>query len=191
MTVFPAVILDKKIPQGLIEPKPGGLYISALLLRICDTIRICHLQLALPEDSGRTVAAWGEDCAVLDLNESQYLLFAADGIMKKLMDADPFWAGYCSVLVNIHDIASMGGLPVAMVNILSISNPQLADQVLKGIESAVRKFQVPVVGGHTHPDAETDSIAVAIIGTVERDCVIFSHTATAGDDNPTRLPISL
>ena len=77
--------------------------------------------IVLPENSGKIVAAWGEDTAVLDLNESHLMLFAADGIMKKLMDADPQWAGYCSVLVNIHDIVSMGGLPIAMVNIFSIS----------------------------------------------------------------------
>ena len=42
--------------------------------------------LDLPENAGHTVAAWGEDAAVLDLNESHLLLFAADGIMKKLME---------------------------------------------------------------------------------------------------------
>jgi putative methanogenesis marker protein 2 len=138
--------------------------------------------LTLPENSGRIVAAWGEDTAVLDLNESNLLLFAADGIMKKLMDTDPFWAGYCAVLVNIHDIVSMGGLPIAMVNILSISDKDIADKVLEGVKSAVEKFKVPVVGGHTHPDDESNAISVAIIGTVERDKVIYSHTAEVGDD---------
>ncbi|UCH89428.1 MAG: methanogenesis marker 2 protein [Thermoplasmata archaeon] len=138
--------------------------------------------IPIPENSGKVIADWGEDAAVLDLSESQLLLFAADGIMKKLMDTDPFWAGYCAVLVNIHDIISMGGLPVAMVNILSISDKNTADAVLKGVNSAVEKFQVPVVGGHTHPDDEADAIAVAIIGIVERDKVIYSHTAKPGED---------
>jgi len=138
--------------------------------------------LSLPDNSGTIVAAWGEDCAVLDIKGDEHLLFAADGIMKKLMEADPFWAGYCSVLVNIHDIVSMGGLPLAMVNILSISKNDNIEQVLKGINNAVEKFGVPIVGGHTHPDEEQNSISVAIIGTVDKDCVIYSHTAAEGED---------
>jgi putative methanogenesis marker protein 2 len=145
--------------------------------------------ITLPENSGRIVAAWGEDAAVIDLNDSQYYLFAADGIMRKLMEADPVWAGYCAVLVNIHDIVSMGGLPVAMVNILSIAEPEIADKVLEGIKNAVEKFNVPVVGGHTHPDDEANSISVAILGTVDREGVIFSHTAEPGDDIITALDL--
>jgi putative methanogenesis marker protein 2 len=138
--------------------------------------------ISLPGKSGQIIAAWGEDCAVLDINQPKHLLFAADGIMKKLMDADPFWAGYCSVLVNIHDIVSMGGLPLAMVNILSISDDNRVEEVLQGINNAVLKFGVPIVGGHTHPDCEHNSISVAIIGTVDRDKAIYSHTAAPGED---------
>ena len=36
------------------------------------------------------------------------------------MNVNPYWAGYCSVLVNVNDIAAMGGKPLAMVNIMSI-----------------------------------------------------------------------
>ena len=138
--------------------------------------------VGIPENSGKVLAAWGEDAAVLDLNGPQLLLLAADGIMKKLMEADPLWAGYCSVLVNIHDIISMGGLPVAMVNIISTSREKGADEVLEGIKMAVEKFGVPIVGGHTHPDDDENDISVAILGTVERDHVLYSHTARPGED---------
>ena len=65
---------------------------------------------ALKIDAPHVVAAFGEDAAVIEHN-GEALLLAADGIWSKLMDADPYWAGYCSVLVNIHDIAAMGGRP--------------------------------------------------------------------------------
>src|SRR5512136_2638300 len=75
---------------------------------------------ALRLDSPDVIASFGEDAAVIRHGD-QALLLAADGIWSKLMEADPYWAGYCSVLVNIHDIAAMGGHPIAMVDIFSIS----------------------------------------------------------------------
>jgi len=35
-----------------------------------------------------------------------------------LMEGDPRWAGYCSVLVNVNDIAAMGGVPMGMTNVI-------------------------------------------------------------------------
>ena len=79
-------------------------------------------------------------------------------------------------------VPAIGGLPLAMVNILSISKENSIEEVLKGINSAVNKFGVPIVGGHTHPDEEHNTISVAIIGTVDREKAIYSHTAKDGDD---------
>ncbi len=71
-----------------------------------------------PVLSEKIIADFGEDAAVID-DGDEVLLFAADGIWSKLMEADPEWSGYCSVLVNVHDIAAMGGWPIAMVDVLS------------------------------------------------------------------------
>jgi selenophosphate synthetase-related protein len=53
---------------------------------------------------------------------------------------------------------------------------------MKGMEAAVTKFGIPIVGGHTHPDCAYNAIDVAILGTAELDSVIYSHTAEVGDD---------
>jgi len=127
------------------------------------------------------LASYGEDCAVLDYGES-VLLLAADGIMESLMKANPFFAGYYSILVNINDISAMGGIPLAMVDIISMKDEKVCAQVMKGMETAIRKFGVPVVGGHTHPDCNYDAVDVAILGTVSKDAVIYSHTANPGQD---------
>src|SRR5512136_3445726 len=76
---------------------------------------------ALRIDAPDVIASFGEDAAVIR-HDDQALLLAADGIWSKLMEADPEWSGYCSVLVNVHDIAAMGGRPVAMVDVLSVNN---------------------------------------------------------------------
>jgi len=127
------------------------------------------------------VASEGEDAAAIEYGDD-CILFAADGIMESLVKADPFYAGYFSVLVNVNDIAAMGGRPLAMVDIISLNDGKVCSKLLKGMERAVRKFNVPIVGGHTHPDCNYNAIDVSIIGTVPRSDIIRSNTAEAGDD---------
>ena len=135
---------------------------------------------ALRLDAPDVVASFGEDAAVIRHGD-QALLLAADGIWSRLMEADPEWAGYCSVLVNIHDIAAMGGRPLALVDVLSLSDESIRDRVTHGMLSACRQFNVPIVGGHLHPDTPYSVIDVAILGVARLDSVIYSHTAQAGD----------
>jgi putative methanogenesis marker protein 2 len=101
--------------------------------------------------------------------------------MESLMIADPYWAGYCSVLVNINDIAAMGGRPLALVDVLSVKNPNVLSELTRGMNDACVKFGVPIVGGHVHPDSEYDAVDVTILGTAKRPGVIYSHTAENGD----------
>ena len=49
----------------------------------------------------------GDDTAVLP-SEHGYVLFAAEGMRPELVAADPWFAGFCSVMVNLSDIAAMG-----------------------------------------------------------------------------------
>jgi putative methanogenesis marker protein 2 len=98
------------------------------------------------------------------------------------MDADPEWAGYCAVLVNIHDILAMGGTPLALVDVFSASSTEVCNRVLAGMSEATKKFGVPVVGGHVHPDTTYNALDVAIIGTAKTDSVIYSCTAQEGQD---------
>ncbi|MCL2460535.1 MAG: methanogenesis marker 2 protein [Euryarchaeota archaeon] len=128
------------------------------------------------------IASFGEDAAVIATDTSDdVLLLAADGIWSRLMEVDPYWAGYCSILVNIHDIAAMGGRPIALVDIFSMCNCEIGTLVTKGMYDASKQFGVPVVGGHVHPDADVNSIGVAVLGTAKRDGVIYSSTAQNGD----------
>jgi putative methanogenesis marker protein 2 len=130
---------------------------------------------------GNILAAYGEDAAVIKFND-HVLLLAADGIMESVMKISPFYSGYFAVLVNLHDIAAMGGTALAMVDIVSMKDEKVCAQVMKGMEAAVAKFGVPIVGGHTHPDCDYNAIDVAILGTAQLDSVIYSHTAEEGDD---------
>ena len=126
-------------------------------------------------------ASEGEDAAAVEYGDN-YILFATDGIMESLVNSHPYYAGYYAVLVNVNDIAAMGGKSLAMVDVLSISKDRLCGQILKGMSAAVEKFNVPIVGGHTHPDCNYNAIDMSIIGTVPRTDIILSSTAEDDDD---------
>jgi hypothetical protein len=142
--------------------------------------QIGSLMQFFPVESKHVIASFGEDAAVID-DGSEVMLLAADGIWSKLMEADPEWSGYCSVLVNVHDIAAMGGWPVAMVDVLSVNSQDVADRVLRGMKKGIEKFNVPIVGGHLHPDTPYSALDVAILGKAKKDAVILSSTAQAGE----------
>jgi hypothetical protein len=136
--------------------------------------------------NSRVRADFGEDAAVIEVEDSdKALLLAADGIMEPLLRADPYWAGYCAVLVNVNDIAAMGGMPLAMVNVISLSGDEAKDlctELMRGVRAGTTKFGVPMVGGHVHPDCGYNAIDVAVLGIADRNSVIYSNTAEEGDD---------
>ncbi len=127
------------------------------------------------------IVDFGDDAAVIDIGGDDVILFAADGIWGRLLDASPWWAGYGAVVVNVNDIAAMGGRPLAMVDIASSSSDAACRELMEGLAEGIRKFGVPVVGGHVHPDTNYNSLSVAIIGIAKKDCVIRSDTAKPGD----------
>ena len=146
-----------------------------------DIERVINLISDSYNVSGEVVIDIGDDASAIDIGNNQVILIAADGIWGQIMNVNPYWAGYCSVLVNVNDIAAMGAKPLAMVNITSISNEEIYEELFKGIKDACLKFNVPMVGGHLHPDAECDSIGVAIVGIAQKDKLITSFDAEIGD----------
>ena len=131
--------------------------------------------------AGRTLLGFGDDASAIDIGNDTLLLMAADGMWGKLMEADPWWTGYCSVLVNVNDIAAMGGIPMGMTNVLSMSNKKICKEIMEGINAGVEKFGVPMVGGHFHPDTPYNALDVSITGIVGCDDPITSCGAGVGD----------
>ncbi len=132
--------------------------------------------------SGKTVLGFGDDASAIDIGNHQLLLLATDGMWGRLMEADPWWAGYCSVLVNVNDIAAMGGIPMGMTNVLSVQDRETCKEIMNGINEGVLKFGVPMVGGHLHPDTPYNSLDVSITGLINREDVITSGGAQVGDE---------
>src|SRR5688572_9084973 len=59
----------------------------------------------------------GDDCAAIP-DSGGHLLLAAEGMLESFVAADPWFAGYSAVMVNLSDVAAMGGRPLAIVDVL-------------------------------------------------------------------------
>jgi selenophosphate synthetase-related protein len=138
-------------------------------------------KLVLHGQAGPQLPNYGDDAAVIPWKDG-FLLLAADGIMTRLLINEPYAAGKASVMVTVNDIYSMGGRPLAMVNVLASGDENHRAQVVEGIKKGCEKLKVPMVGGHLHPDApgNSPSLAVAILGYANK--LLRSHLARAGDD---------
>lgn len=120
----------------------------------------------------------GDDCAAIPDGEGWQLL-AIEGFMNEFVAGDPWFAGWCGVMVNISDVAAMGGRPVAVVNALWADGEDGAGPVLAGMRAAAERFGVPMVGGHTNLKTDRGQLSVAILGRANR--LLTSFDATPGD----------
>ena len=128
--------------------------------------------------SGANAIAVGDDCAAIP-NGDGYLLLAIEGFISAFVAADPWFAGWCGVMVNISDVAAMGGRPIAMVDAIWASGTESGDPILSGLRDASAAFGVPIVGGHTNLRAESQQLSVAILGRAQR--LLTSFDAVPGD----------
>jgi AIR synthase-related protein len=105
----------------------------------------------------------GDDCAAIP-DGDHYLLFAIEGFLPEFVETDPWFAGYCAIMVNASDIYAMGGRPIAVVDALWSCGFDGADPVLEGLTTAANIYGIPVVGGHTNTRARSGQLAAAILG---------------------------
>lgn len=120
----------------------------------------------------------GDDCAAIP-DGASYLLLAAEGILPQFLESDPWFAGWCAVMVNISDIYAMGGRPIALVDTLWSQSPEDTQPIWQGMLAATRAYNVPIVGGHTHCQSPYKALSMAILGRATS--LITSFNATEGD----------
>lgn len=130
---------------------------------------------------GSQLPSFGDDAAVVPWDDG-YLLLATDGMMPNLLFNEPYAAGKAAVMVTVNDIYAMGGRPIGLVNVLASGDAHQRAQIVAGIAKGCQKLHVPMLGGHTHPDAPLDhpALSVAILGHARK--LLRSHLAAAGDD---------
>ena len=79
----------------------------------------------------------GDDCAAIPDGNS-YLLLAAEGLWPQLGSKGPGVAGWCAIMVNVSDIAAMGGTPIAVVDTLWSQSVTASAPLWQGMQAAAR-----------------------------------------------------
>ncbi|MGC5245943.1 MSMEG_0567/sll0787 family protein [Gordonia sp. DT219] len=74
---------------------------------------------------------------------------ACDAIIPSMVERDPEWAGWCSVLVNLNDLSAMGADPVGMLDSVGAPSTAHLHRIIRGIADAAQMWRTPVLGGHT------------------------------------------
>jgi AIR synthase-related protein len=121
----------------------------------------------------------GDDAAALPEGDG-HLLLAAEGMLPDFVARDPWFAGFCSVMVNVSDISSMGGTPIAAVDVLFTGKGADNERILEGMRAAADAYGVPIVGGHTGRSPNLAVLCVAILGRAQR--LITSFAARPGHE---------
>jgi selenophosphate synthetase-related protein len=84
-------------------------------------------------------------------------------------------------MVNLSDIAAMGGRPLAIIDILWTPGLEQAAGIWEGITAASQAYGVPVVGGHTTiTRSGRNFLAAAVVGRAQH--LITSFDARPGDE---------
>ena len=100
---------------------------------------IAQVLARLPESlapawtGGPTSVPNGDDCAALPQADGSHLLLAIEGLMPDFVQQQPWFAGYSAVLVNLSDVAAMGGRALAVVDALWSAEPATAEALLDGM----------------------------------------------------------
>jgi AIR synthase-related protein len=128
--------------------------------------------------SGELAVRVGDDCAAIADGDG-FLLLGIEGFMNEFVAGDPWFAGWCGVMVNVSDVAAMGGRPIALVDAVWAASEEDIAPVLAGMRAASKSFGVPVVGGHTNTRTDRSQLSVAILGRARK--LLTSFDARPGD----------
>ena len=122
----------------------------------------------------------GDDCAAIPDGHGGYLLFATEGLVETFVAQQPWFAGYSAVMVNLSDIAAMGGWATALTNVIWARDQPDSQALWDGMLAACAAYGVPMVGGHTCYRSAARHLAVSVLGQATK--LLTSFDAKPGED---------
>lgn len=146
---------------------------------LCDTLRNLPelaskraISLAATDYQGKSIqeryAMPGDDCAAFK-TEGGYQLLAMEGMLPNFVRQDPRAAGWSAVMVNVSDIAAMGGRAQAVVNAYWHNDNEQAAQLIFHMQRACDVFGVQFAGGHSSlAQGNSPNLAMAITGFAQK-----------------------
>ncbi|GAA0304818.1 thiamine-monophosphate kinase [Gracilibacillus halotolerans] len=96
---------------------------------------------------------------------------------------DPFHIGWRALAANISDIAAMGGVPIAYLVSIVVSDNWKEHELIEiynGMDELARKYNMDLIGGDTVIGQEL-SISITVMGTVAANGKRYRSHARDGD----------
>ena len=156
--------------------------LARLAFQLRDSVGVRHKQDIAPVVGrlglGDSAIRVGDDCAAIADGDG-WLLLAIEGFLPSFVASAPLFAGYCGIMVNLSDIAAMGGRPLAVVDALFSRDAAYAGPILDGLAHASATYRVPVVGGHSNLRAPDEQLSVAVLGRAR--ALLTSFDARPGE----------
>ncbi|MBI2345595.1 MAG: thiamine-phosphate kinase [Deltaproteobacteria bacterium] len=147
-----------------------------------------HLLQGVATQAEGLLAGVGDDCAVLAASGSRDWLITTDALVEGIHFRRE-WAsweaiGRKSALVNISDIAAMGGRPRFCLVTLAIPDDLPVPAVMEfycGLRAAADQFQMTVIGGDTVQGRKSFCASITAVGEVPHGRAVYRRGARPGD----------
>jgi thiamine-monophosphate kinase len=136
----------------------------------------------------KVIQGMGDDCAVIGPYDGKVLLVTTDLLLQDVHFVLPRTApeviGRKAVIVNLSDIAAMGG--EARHLFVSLAAPRSTDvdilhAMYRGIKGVCREHGVNILGGDTSASYEGIFINVTVVGEAMEEEVLYRSGAGPGD----------
>ena len=129
----------------------------------------------------------GDDCAVMDYNNSRVLVstdLIMEGVHFDLTYVPLKHLGYKAAVVNFSDIYAMNGTPKQIVVALGVSKRftvEHLDELYSGIKLACDIYGVDLVGGDTTSSRSGLTISITCIGSATNEEIVYRSGAKETD----------
>lgn len=130
----------------------------------------------------------GDDCAIIPLNKKEVLLVTTDMLIEDSHfirnKISAFDLGQKSLMVNLSDIAAMGGTPGSAflsIGLAAGSEIEWIDNFFKGIKSVCDEYGVYLMGGDTTKSPDRIVVNIVVIGKSITSKVKKRSAAIPGD----------
>ena len=126
-----------------------------------------------------------EDCAIVDLTDTEYLVVTTDMFHRETDFPDEMSAwqiGWMCAAATLSDIASMGARPEGMLVSMGLPDIESAfvDSMIEGMDACARECGTKIIGGDTDSHQEL-TICGTALGRVPKDRILRRKGASAGD----------
>ena len=134
------------------------------------------------------VVGIGDDAAVIRWDANKFILFTTDSLIEGIHFSvellSPYQIGEKAMVVNLSDIAAMGGIPkyaLASVALTPETSVTFVNELYRGIVETAAKFAVSIVGGDTVRSPKNAVISISLLGEVTEEFLVCRSGAKAGD----------